>query len=430
MINNHQLEKRCALSAIKKIIGRQVFDSRGRPTVEAEIITDKACGRAIVPSGASTGKYESVELRDHGKSFHGLGVQKAVNNINKIIAKKLAGKDVLDQESVDNFLISLDGTKSKSKLGANALLAVSMAVCRASANEKNVFLYERVAELYGTKKFILPVPAFNLINGGKHAGNDLDFQEYLLFPVGAKKFSEAMQIGVEVYHELKDIIMQKYGKFAVNVGDEGGFAPPLSCIEEPFDLILEAASNLGYFKKIKLGIDAAANTFCRNGRYYLEGNEFSKKDLLSKYDELIGSYPVFSIEDPFYEDDFDSFSLLCRKKKLQVVGDDLLATNPNRIQKAVLLNSCNCLLLKPNQIGTFTEACDASKLAQENNWNVMASHRSGETEDSFIADLAVGIGALQIKSGAPCRSERLAKYNELIRIEENLGGKGRLARLK
>lgn len=418
------------MSFIKKIVARQVFDSRGNPTVEAEVVASRSCGRAIVPSGASKGKYEAVELRDGGKIFQGLGVKKAINNINKIIAKKFLGKSIFDQENIDNELLALDNTKNKSKLGANALLAVSLAVARAAANELNINLYQHVGSLFETKNFVLPVPAFNLINGGKHAGNSLDIQEYLLFPFNTKSFSEAMQIGVEVYHELKETIKSKYGKSAINVGDEGGFAPPLSCIEEPFDLILDAVNNLGYLKKIKLGIDAASTSFYRNSRYYLEGNEFSKKDLLYKYEELISSYPIFSIEDPFQEEDFDSFAQLCKKNKVQVVGDDLLTTNPVRIRKAVVMNSCNCLLLKPNQIGTLTESMESARLALDNEWRVMASHRSGDSEDVFIADLAVGIGASQIKSGAPCRSERLAKYNELLRIENYLGGKAKLARLK
>lgn len=417
------------MGVIKRIIGREILDSRGNPTVEVEVFSARNSARASVPAGASRGVHEAVELRDGGKRYFGLGVKKAVKNTNTLIAKKLAGKNPANQEQIDNALKQLDNTPDKSRLGANATLATSIACCRLAAKEQGIKLYEHIANLFGNKKLVLPTPAFNLINGGKHAGNNLDFQEYLLFPAGAKSFSEALQIGSETFHALKEIIEKKYGKNATNIGDEGGFAPPLTCIEEPLDLIIDAVQELGYWKKIVLGIDAAASTFHHNQKYHVEGQELTSTDLLEKYAELTGAYPLASIEDPFHQDDFENFARITRQlgKRVQIIGDDLLCTNPERIQTAIVHNTCTALLLKPNQIGTLTEALNASKLAMENNWKVMVSHRSGETTDCFIADLATGIGAGQIKAGAPCRGERLAKYNQLLRIEEQLGKKARYA---
>lgn len=409
---------------ILAIKARQILDSRGNPTVECDLKTSEGIFRASVPSGASTGIHEALELRDGGKAYLGQGVEKAVKNINQILAKKLKGKTI-NQEEIDEYMIKLDGTQNKSKLGANAILAVSMAAARAGAANKP--LYEYIGKIYETKKFTLPVPAFNIINGGKHAGNKLDIQEYMILPVGAKSFAEALQIGSEIYHTLKKELEHNYGKTAINVGDEGGFAPPLTCIEEPFDYIIDAINHLGYWKKVKLGVDCAATTYWRNGVYYLEGQEYRPSELLEKYEELANAYPLVSIEDPFYEEDFDSFAKLNKKTDIQIVGDDLLVTNPKRVQKAIVNDSCNCLLLKINQIGTITEALRAAQMATKHGWNIMVSHRSGETEDSFIADLAVGISSGQIKSGAPCRGERLAKYNQLLRIEEQLGKKAKYA---
>ena len=410
---------------ILKIKSREILDSRGNPTVETVIYTKHGLSRASVPSGASTGVHEAVELRDGGKRYLGLGVSKAVKNVNTTIAKKIVGK-TFDQEKIDKLMIKLDGTYNKEKLGANAILSVSMAFCKAHALEQGIPLYQHIAGLAGNKKLLLPTPAFNIINGGKHAGNQLEIQEYMLLPVGAKTFKEALQIGSEVYHELKKLLAKDYGRAATNVGDEGGFAPPMSCYEEPFDYIMDAVEKLGYYKKIKLGIDAAATSFYRGNKYYLEGQEMSTSDLVETYIETANAYPIVSIEDPFVEDDFEAFAKLTKKtKNIQIVGDDLLCTNQQRIQKAIILDSCNALLLKVNQIGTITEALEAAKLAMNNEWNVMVSHRSGETTDSFIADLAVGLGNGQIKSGAPCRGERLAKYNQLLRIEEELGKKAK-----
>ncbi|MBD3303929.1 phosphopyruvate hydratase [Candidatus Woesearchaeota archaeon] len=410
---------------ILKVKSREILDSRGNPTVETDIFTRQGVSRASVPSGASTGVHEAVELRDGGKRYLGLGVSKAVKNVNNTIAKKISGKS-FDQEKLDNLLIGLDGTPNKEQLGANAVLSVSLAFCKASALEQGVPLYSHIANLFESKKLLLPVPAFNIINGGKHAENKLDFQEYMLLPVKAKSFSEALQIGSEVYHVLKKRIAKHYGKSATNVGDEGGFAPPMTCFEEPLDYIMDAVNELGYYKKIKLGVDVAATSFYRGNKYYLEGSELSSGELRDTYLEMAGAYPVVSIEDPFVEDDFEAFAKLNKKiKGVQIVGDDLLCTNQQRIQKAIILDSCNALLLKVNQIGTVTEALEAAKLALKQDWNVMVSHRSGETDDSFIADLAVGLGNGQIKSGAPCRGERLAKYNQLLRIEEELGKKAK-----
>lgn len=410
------------MARITSIHAREILDSRGNPTVECEVTTNETCARASVPSGASTGTHEAYELRDEGKKrFLGNGVQTAVFHINKIIAKKIVGMNASDQRAVDEQLLKLDPTPQKVKLGANALLAVSMACARAANPHA---LYEHIGKLWGTKKFVLPVPAFNIINGGKHAGNQLDVQEYMLLPVGAKSFAEALQIGAEVYHTLKKNLSRKFGKLAINVGDEGGFAPPLTCIEEPLDFIVEAVNELGYWSKIKLGMDCAASTFYSGGSYVLEGKKLAAHQLLDRYRDLISSYPVVSIEDPFAEEDFDHFAELVKSaKKFQVVGDDLTVTNAKRIQMAIHSKACTCLLMKINQIGTISEALDAARLARDAGWNVMVSHRSGETPDDFIADLAVGLSNGQIKSGAPCRGERLAKYNQLLRIEERLGRK-------
>ncbi len=416
------------MSLIKQITAREILDSRGNPTIEVEAFSAKNSARASAPSGASTGAHEAVELRDGGKRYFGKGVQKAVKNA-ALIAKKLKGQNPADQELIDSTMLKLDGTHDKSSLGANAILAVSLACCRLAAKESGIPLYEHISRLFGSKKPVLPVPAFNLINGGKHAGNKLDFQEYLLLPVGAKTFSEALQIGSEVYHELKQLLEKNHGKTATNVGDEGGFAPPLSCVNEPLDYLADAVQNLGYWKKVVFGIDAAASTFHKNQRYCVEGQELSPGELLEKYAELAGAYPLASIEDPFHEDDFENFARITRQmgKRAQIVGDDLLCTSQERIRNAIAHNSCNALLLKPNQAGTLTEALGAAKTAKEHGWKIMASHRSGETNDCFIADLAVGIGTGQIKAGAPCRGERLAKYNQLLRIEEQLGKKAEYA---
>jgi len=426
--------------AIQKIRARQIFDSRGNPTVEVDLVTEKGLFRAAVPSGASTGIHEALEMRDGVKAdYHGKGVQKAVDNVNNVIAPHLIGLgasvDVTDQKKVDDILLKLDATDNKSKLGANAILGVSLAVTKAGAAHKNIPLYAHLAALtYGSvpAKFVLPVPAFNVINGGSHAGNKLAMQEFMILPTGAKNFREAMKMGSEVFHHLKAVIKAKYGQDAVNVGDEGGFAPNIQVNKDALELIKAAIEKSGYTGKVKIAMDVAASEFYKNGKYDLEfksGGDPSKhltgEQLGKVYEEFVNEYPIVSIEDPFDQDDFVSYTNLNSKlhEKVQIVGDDLTVTNPKRIKVAIEMKSCSGLLLKVNQIGTVTESIDAALLAKSDGWGVMVSHRSGETEDTFIADLVVGLGVGQIKTGAPCRSERLAKYNQLLRIEEELGDK-------
>ena len=413
------------MAKIKKIHAREIYDSRGNPTVEVDVFTEKFMARAEVPSGASTGTHEALELRDGGKRLLGQGVKKAVKNVNTILNRKLKGLDVTKQEKIDELMIDIDGTKNKAKLGANAILGVSMAVTRAGALALGIPLYKYIAQLAETKKLTLPIPCMNVINGGKHAGNELDFQEFMLIPVGAKSFSEALQIGSEVYHILKEDIKKRHGLNAVNVGDEGGFAPPVATGEEGFNLLTEAVADAGYKKKVKFGMDAAASEFYHDGHYYFEKKKLTSNKMLEVYEDLVKNYPIISIEDPFDQEDFEAFRELTAKLKgkTQIVGDDLTVTNPERVRKAIRTSACNCLLLKVNQIGSITEALEAAKLAFSQDWNVMVSHRSGETRDDFIADLVVGLSTGQIKAGAPCRAERLAKYNQLLRIEEELGNK-------
>ncbi|XP_009581709.1 PREDICTED: gamma-enolase isoform X2 [Apaloderma vittatum] len=380
--------------AVERIHAREILDSRGNPTVEVDLYTQKGMFRAAVPSGASTGIYEALELRDNDKS---------------------------------RFL-------GKAKFGANAILGVSLAVCKAGAAEKDVPLYRHIADLAGNSDLILPVPAFNVINGGSHAGNKLAMQEFMILPVGAESFRDAMRIGAEVYHNLKSVIKEKYGKDATNVGDEGGFAPNILENSEALELLKEAIDKAGYTDKIVIGMDVAASEFYRDGKYDLDfkspddpSRYISADELGDLYQSFVRDYPVVSIEDPFDQDDWEAWSKFTANVGIQIVGDDLTVTNPKRIERAVEEKACNCLLLKVNQIGSVTEAIQACKLAQENGWGVMVSHRSGETEDTFIADLVVGLCTGQIKTGAPCRSERLAKYNQLMRIEEELGDEARFA---
>jgi len=423
--------------SIKGVKARQIFDSRGNPTVEVDLTTDKGTFRAAVPSGASTGIYEAVEMRDGGDSYMGKGVSKAVNNVNTTIAKALLDKqpDLKDQKAVDDMLMALDGTENKATLGANAILGVSMAVCRAAAAEKGVPLYRHIQQLSGTKEIYLPCPAFNVINGGSHAGNKLAMQEFMLLPTGASSFSEAMKIGSEVYHNLKAVIKKKYGQDACNVGDEGGFAPNILDNMEGLELCVQAIEKAGYTGKVQIGMDVAASEFYKEGKYDLD---FKNKDsdpskwvtadeLTDLFKSMVEKYPVISIEDPFDQDDWPAYTKMTASMPIQIVGDDLLVTNPKRVQTGIDKKACNALLLKVNQIGTVTEAIDASKMSHAADWGVMVSHRSGETEDTFIADLVVGLATGQIKTGAPCRSERLAKYNQLLRIEEELGADAKFA---
>ncbi|CAD8138329.1 unnamed protein product [Paramecium octaurelia] len=429
-------------SSIKNVIAREILDSRGNPTVEADVITSKGVFRSAVPSGASTGIYEALELRDGDKSrYLGKGVAKAVANVNEIIRPALVGKNVTEQTKLDKSIVEqLDGSKnkygwSKSKLGANAILAVSLSLARAGAAEQNVPLYQYLAQLAGkrTDKFVTPVPSLNVINGGKHAGNKLAMQEFMILPTGAKSFKDAIQIGCEVYHSLKSVIKSKYGLDATNVGDEGGFAPSIQDPNEALQLLEDAIKKAGHTGKVDIGMDVAASEFFEKNTYDLDfknaKNDGSKKlsvqQLTELYLKFVSSHPIVSIEDPFDQDDWEGYTQFTAKigQKVQIVGDDLLVTNPIRVQEAINRKACNALLLKVNQIGSLTESIEASNLSQKNGFGVMVSHRSGETEDNFIADLVVGLGTGQIKTGAPCRSERTAKYNQILRIEEELGSK-------
>ncbi|KAL1272595.1 hypothetical protein QQF64_028457 [Cirrhinus molitorella] len=348
--------------------------------------------------------------------------------------KYTAGIPVVEQEEIDQFMLELDGTDNKSKFGANAILGVSLAVCKAGAAEKGVPLYRHIADLAGNPEVILPVPAFNVINGGSHAGNKLAMQEFMILPVGASSFKDAMRIGAEVYHNLKNVIKEKYGKDATNVGDEGGFAPNILENQEALELLKSAISKAGYTDEVVIGMDVAASEFYRDGKYDLDFKSpddperyITPDELADLYKSFVQDYPVVSIEDPFDQDDWDAWTNFTNSTDIQVVGDDLTVTNPKRIADAVEKKACNCLLLKVNQIGSVTESLQACKMAQSNGWGVMVSHRSGETEDTFIADLVVGLCTGQIKTGAPCRSERLAKYNQILRIEEELGDKAQFA---
>uniref|UniRef100_A0A8C9TJH0 Beta-enolase n=1 Tax=Scleropages formosus TaxID=113540 RepID=A0A8C9TJH0_SCLFO len=409
--------------SILKIHAREILDSRGNPTVEVDLYTAKGLFRAAVPSGASTGIHEALELRDGDKTrYLGKGEE---------LKQRL---NVVDQEKIDKLMLELDGTENKSKFGANAILGVSLAVCKAGAVEKGVPLYRHIANLAGHKDVILPVPAFNVINGGSHAGNKLAMQEFMILPVGASSFHEAMRIGAEVYHNLKGVIKDKYGKDATNVGDEGGFAPNILQNNEALELLKVAIAKAGYSDQVIIGMDVAASEFFKAGKYDLDfkspddpKRHITGEQLGELYKSFVKKYPVQSIEDPFDQDDWEQWAKFTASVDIQVVGDDLTVTNPKRIQQAVERKACNCLLLKVNQIGSVTESIRACQLAQSSGWGVMVSHRSGETEDTFIADLVVGLCTGQIKTGAPCRSERLAKYNQLLRIEEELGDKAMFA---
>jgi enolase len=411
------------MAKILALRARQILDSRGTPTIECSLKTEDGLFVSSVPSGKSTGTHEAKELRDGGKKYFGMGVLNAVHNINTTIFEKIKGKNPERQEEIDEIMREIDGTPDKHKIGANAILAVSVATCKAGAAAKKIPLYQHIANISGNKTLQIPIPAFNVINGGAHAGNKLDIQEHMIMPTKAKKFSEALEIGAEIYHALKKRLEHELGAQSTNVGDEGGFAPQMNCALDPFDAIMDTALSLKYHDKIKLAIDAAASEFWNGKHYKLEGKELTAQQLLEFYTDLCSQYPLKSIEDPFNEEAFKDFATIHKKLPVQIVGDDLLCTNSKRIRKAVDNNSCNCLLLKINQIGTITEALNAARLAKRYDWNIMVSHRSGETNDSFIADFAVGIGANQIKAGAPARGERLAKYNRLLEIEQETGAK-------
>jgi len=411
-------------TGIDTIVAREIMDSRGNPTVEVEIVlANGAWGRAAVPSGASTGVHEAIELRDGDEDrYNGKGVLQAVCNINDVVAKNLRGRDATDQAGIDAYLLELDGTPNKERLGANAILGVSLATAKAAANALGLPLYRYIG---GVHAHVLPVPMMNILNGGKHAMDGPDLQEFMIMPVGARTFAEALRWGSEVYHALKGVLKAK-GK-STGVGDEGGFAPSLRANEEAIEVILEAVEKAGYEPgaDIRIALDPAASEFFEDGKYVLkkEGRELSGEEMVAFYADWVEKYPIISIEDGLDEDDWDSFALMTEQlgDKIQIVGDDLLVTNTERVQKGIDLGACNSLLCKVNQIGSLSEAIAAVQLAQRSGWTVVVSHRSGETEDATIADLAVALNTGQIKTGAPCRSERVAKYNQLLRIEQELG---------
>ncbi len=421
---------------ITNIHGREVLDSRGNPTVEAEItLTDtmtgkRYAGKASVPSGASTGRFEAVELRDGETRYFGLGVRKAVNNINTKIKEAVAGKNGLNQIEIDRILIETDGTENKGNLGANATLAVSMAVARAAAKALNIPLYQYLGGAYTR---LMPVPMMNILNGGKHAANTVDFQEFMIMPVQAESFADGLRICAEIYHTLKKILEEK--GLATSVGDEGGFAPDLPDAEAVLDLIVAAIEKSNYFpgQDIKIALDVASSELYneKTGMYHFPGESSLKgsdvvrdtAEMIAYYEELISKYPILSIEDGLAEDDWDGWKQMTERigDKIQLVGDDLFVTNTKRLDAGIKLHVANAILVKVNQIGTVSEAMEAIETAQKNGYKAVISHRSGETEDTFIADLAVAVNAGQIKTGAPCRSDRIAKYNQLLRVEEELG---------
>jgi len=408
--------------SVTSVRAREILDSRGNPTVEVDIVTEGGVvGSASIPSGASTGIYEAVELRDGGKRFGGKGVTKAIETVVKTIQPKIKGMDVRHQEDIDYMMIELDGTENKSKLGGNSMLGVSIACVRAAAASNGLRLYEYIDK----KANLLPIPFFNVINGGKHAGTQLDFQEFMIAPIGARSFREAIQMGAEVYQTLKTKLQKTYGKSSINVGDEGGFAPPLKTPEEALDILYKAIQDTDYLGEVKIGLDIASSTFYKEGVYTVAVAKYTTGELIEYYRELIAAYPIISIEDPLQEEDYEGFAEATRVLPIQVVGDDLFVTNPKRLAKGIEMGACNAILWKVNQIGTLTEARETANLAMKNKYGVMASHRSGDTEDPWVADLSVGIGCGQIKSGAPARGERTAKYNQLLRIEEWLGTSAR-----
>jgi len=414
------------------VSGREILDSRGNPTVEVTAYSDEICEKAAVPSGASTGTHEALELRDGDpKRYAGLGVLKAVRNIGEVIAPKLIGLDPRQQSNIDHAMIDLDGSPNKSRLGANAILGVSLAVAKLAARLEGKSLYGYLSDEKGRT---LPVPAMNVINGGKHAGTGLKVQEFMVLPAGAKSFAEALRAGSEVYHKLKQVIESKHGRQAINVGDEGGFAPPLNRTLEALEILSQAISEAGYSagKDVFLGFDAASSEFCRNGTYEIDGRKLSPEELAEFYEQLAKSFPIRYIEDPFEQEDFEHTAQFTRKVGhwVQIVGDDIFVTNVSRLQKGIDAGAANALLLKVNQIGTLTEAIDAAKLALANHYRVVVSHRSGETEDTTISDLAVALNCGQVKAGAPCRGERIVKYNRLLEIEKELGSKAQFAGLK
>ena len=421
------------MSSIIDIYAREVLDSRGNPTVEVEVYTEAgAMGSAIVPSGASTGVHEAVELRDNDeKRYLGKGVETAVDNVNLEIAEELIGWDVFDQVGIDNFLIELDGTENKARLGANAILGVSLAVAKAAADENGQRLYEYIGGVNGK---VLPVPMMNILNGGQHADNNVDIQEFMIMPVGGENFKESLRMGAEIFHNLKSVLKSKGMNTAV--GDEGGFAPNLSSNEEALKTIVEAIEKAGYApgKDVMIAIDAAASEFYEDGKYNMQGDNAvrTSEEMISYYKDLVEKYPIISIEDGLAEDDWDGWKKLTEElgSKIQLVGDDLFVTNVKRLQKGIDMGVCNSILIKLNQIGTLTETLDAIELAKRNGYTAIVSHRSGETEDTTIADVAVATNAGQIKTGSASRTDRIAKYNQLLRIEDMLESNSRYDGIK
>ena len=400
---------------------REILDSRGNPTVEAEVfLDDGARGVAGVPSGASTGVHEAHELRDGGERYLGKGVLKAVENLNEKISDEIAGFEADDQRLIDQALIRLDGTDNKSELGANAILGVSIAVAKAAAESAALPLYRYIG---GPNAHVLPVPMMNILNGGAHADSGVDVQEFMIAPIGAESFAEALRMGAEVYHALKAVLKDK--GLSTGLGDEGGFAPSVDSTKAALDVIVDAIKKAGYEpgKDVALALDVASSEFFKDGKYHFEGGEHTAEEMSKVYEELIDEYPIVSIEDPLQEDDWDGYTALTTAigEKVQIVGDDFFVTNPARLQEGIEKKAANALLVKVNQIGTLTETFDAVELAHRNGYRTMMSHRSGETEDTTIADLAVALNCGQIKTGAPARSERVAKYNQLLRIEQELG---------
>ena len=408
------------MSKIKAVNAREILDSRGNPTIEVEVVLeDKSIGRAAVPSGASTGAFEAAELRDGGSRYLGKGVTSAVKNVIEKITPVVIGMSATDQRAIDQKMISLDGTKNKSVLGANAILGVSLATARAASVSANQSLF---AYLGGSKAKTLPVPMMNILNGGAHADTNVDIQEFMIAPIGADSFKESLRWGAEIYHSLKSVLKKK--GLATSIGDEGGFAPNLESNRAALDLILVAIEGAGFKvgSQIALAMDVAATEFFNEGKYEFEGKSLTSDQMITYYSDLVSNYPLVSIEDPLDEDDWSGWAKLTTElgEKIQIVGDDLFVTNPERLAKGIESKTANALLVKVNQIGTLTETIDAVSMAHENNYKSMMSHRSGETEDTTIADLAVALNCGQIKTGAPARSERVAKYNQLLRIEEEL----------
>jgi enolase len=412
-------------SRIVRIWAREILDSRGNPTVEAEVRTASVVATGIAPSGASTGTHEALELRDGEKRFGGKGVLRAIENIKKAIGPRLEGMDVTCQKDIDRAMIELDGTTNKSKLGGNAITAVSFACARVGSLCAGIPLHEHLRKCSN----ILPVPMMNIINGGKHAGSNLKIQEFMVVPAGAKSFAEAYRIGSEVYQALRGLLKASHGVGAINVGDEGGFAPSFNTTREALDAIEKAIRSAGYMpgKDVFMALDSAASEFYSDGQYEVDGRKLSAEELIDYYASLAEDYPIVSFEDPLEEDSFDEAAMMTKRlgKRVQIVGDDLFVTNVERVRKGVGMGAANAMLLKVNQVGTVTESFEAADLSFKSGYNVVVSHRSGETEDTSISDIAVALGCGQIKSGAPARTERTAKYNRLLRIEESLGSKAK-----